>query len=1478
MAELRFSGTLLRQDIGHRIPPRIRVDPGEALLIQRPHLDSSGSTSITIQPPLRVEKLVSRRHAQLCCEPGSIGLSVIDLASLNGTYLNGVRVVANLRTPLHVGDRLAFGIPGGHLLSAGEAFADIKPCIEYTVVHSIGPADAEPTNSRPKRTNTILEAATVGAEALSLLLDRGACPFVSDERGATALHLSVASENLETLLLLLTRKLVPVDARDVDGSTALHIASASPSLASAEMVELLISHRASVGARDADGLSPLLLAAQHGSANSVHALLLAGADRSEVCNAGHDAFSYCADRDDASRRTFEALLGNTEAQMMASAQAHTEALEDAAVPPCNMRAGVSHRISDADSNRRWYDQRIALPRRVIKERQMEVAEESDTARRSRRARSPVQREERKMKRKTVCDSSHSTPACTPALSHVATTSSRVTRSRNSGDLGTAPSFGTSPPGITERRVSKDAPFRLPAAVAPVSVEVEAKPAEAKPRPRSQPQACISSQTPVLPPSAALAKIVEDGVLIAAVDLQALKSSTHVRTLVSAGFVLTERVRNGKVELRICKEALHYTKDRDAYLVSPPRPADKAWLPLLRELQELGLVRVGAGTDEYYSAALHRLGLRTGVPDEHAPAEAYELEALMDSLVPPAGLRLTDGLAGLAKLARPLFDFQQEGVRWMIEREVGRATAEELLHPLWDELLLESGHRVYMNRVTGTLSSYKFLAPPAEPGGCLADEMGLGKTAMMLGLFASNPRDFSKADPSRSAAIMASLDQPPEEVKATLVVLPQTLLSQWKDEAKIWAPKLKVFKFKGCKYWEEDEIVARFKTADVVLTTYNQLAQMARSRGGALLRVQWWRVVLDEAQVRRIDRFESRRSHLGFSDGLQRFLKGGCDGVGTVACEWLVRVRSYLRRFDTLFSRGMACCRIVLDRRCCTGTPLSKNLGDVHGLLVFLDHDPFADDVVLRSELIKPYEARKAGVLDKMRGLLARFMLHRSKLSVQPQIYVPEIIEEEVRVTLTPTERVMYDELFKKTRSTLEEELLAVQIKESKAKTDVAQLHQQQLNKLDELENKPVKKRPTAVADSRLNDAVRTLTYIEAQMSEAKVSALPNRWVHALSNIKYWLTPSTNPRVASKPKGLLAASGQLAMTAPLRASLTELRQLCCHVGLVRQSQTGTPIVSVSEALDRLIAERQLELEPLERALQRMPEPTTASLQRARQRATATIEDKRRMLSFLTQRREQTLSALSAANENGANDQCAICLESFDDAIMTPCGHMFCYQCILGAAQGGSAPCPHCRAAISLSELVHVVQAAVPLSQDGCGAKLSKLVELIKRERSSAYKCIVFSQWTRLLDLTSYALNTAQIQNIGCYGSSEEERALAIDKFKKEQDCTVLLINLRSSSASAAAGLNLTEASDVYLLEPCLNFGLEAQAIARVNRIGQTKQTRVRRLISAATIEEDIVKMQAKSKKLQGKGCTSGDEDMQAHAIAAMFGLGLRVPMG
>ena len=102
----------------------------------------------------------------------------------------------------------------------------------------------------------------------------------------------------------------------------------------------------------------------------------------------------------------------------------------------------------------------------------------------------------------------------------------------------------------------------------------------------------------------------------------------------------------------------------------------------------------------------------------------------------------------------------------------------------------------------------------------------------------------------------------------------------------------------------------------------------------------------------------------------------------------------------------------------TGTPLGAGVSDIHGLLVFLDHDPFADDVVLRSEVVRPYEARQVGSFERLSGLLSRFMLHRTKATVQAQISMPGHSEELVQVALSASERGVYDEVFTSARNLL----------------------------------------------------------------------------------------------------------------------------------------------------------------------------------------------------------------------------------------------------------------------------------------------------------------------------------------------------------------------------------------------------------------------------------------------------------------------------
>ena len=82
--------------------------------------------------------------------------------------------------------------------------------------------------------------------------------------------------------------------------------------------------------------------------------------------------------------------------------------------------------------------------------------------------------------------------------------------------------------------------------------------------------------------------------------------------------------------------------------------------------------------------------------------------------------------------------------------------------------------------------------------------------------------------------------------------------------------------------------------------------------------------------------------------------------------------------------------------------------------------------------------------------------------------------------------------------------------------------------------------------------------------------------------------------------------------------------------------------------------------------------------------------------------------------------------------------------------------------------------------------------------------------------------------------------ALHRFTHDPTCMVLTVVM--STSGGAAGLTLTAASTAFILEPTLNPGLEQQAAARIYRLGQTKPTRVIRLLAQDTVEARILDTQ------------------------------------
>jgi len=141
-----------------------------------------------------------------------------------------------------------------------------------------------------------------------------------------------------------------------------------------------------------------------------------------------------------------------------------------------------------------------------------------------------------------------------------------------------------------------------------------------------------------------------------------------------------------------------------------------------------------------------------------------------------------------------------------------------------------------------------------------------------------------------------------------------------------------------------------------------------------------------------------------------------------------------------------------------------------------------------------------------------------------------------------------------------------------------------------------------------------------------------------------------------------------------------------------------------------------------------------------------------------------------------------------------------------------------------------------------SKLSRLTEMLDELVSAGRRVLVFSQFTRMLDLIEPELRERQICFARLDGASRD-REEPVQRFQNGE-VPVFLISLRAGGV----GLNLTAADTVIHYDPWWNPAVEAQATDRAHRIGQDKPVFVYRLICTGTIEEKIQALQARKAAL------------------------------
>jgi SNF2 family DNA or RNA helicase len=171
-------------------------------------------------------------------------------------------------------------------------------------------------------------------------------------------------------------------------------------------------------------------------------------------------------------------------------------------------------------------------------------------------------------------------------------------------------------------------------------------------------------------------------------------------------------------------------------------------------------------------------------------------------------------------------------------------------------------------------------------------------------------------------------------------------------------------------------------------------------------------------------------------------------------------------------------------------------------------------------------------------------------------------------------------------------------------------------------------------------------------------------------------------------------------------------------------------------------------------------------------------------------------------------------------------------------------------------IQILEALLRLRQAAChpglidksrvnesSAKLDALMPQLAEVIDGGHKALVFSQFTSLLAIVRKRLDAEKITYEYLDGRTRD-RQTVVERFQNDEKCPLFLISLKAGGI----GLNLTAAEYVFLLDPWWNPAVEAQAIDRAHRIGQTRQVFAYRLIAQNTVEEKVLKLQETKREL------------------------------
>ncbi|KAL2860701.1 SNF2 family N-terminal domain-containing protein [Aspergillus lucknowensis] len=805
----------------------------------------------------------------------------------------------------------------------------------------------------------------------------------------------------------------------------------------------------------------------------------------------------------------------------------------------------------------------------------------------------------------------------------------------------------------------------------------------------------------------------------------------------------------------------------------------------------------------------------------------------------------------SSFALELRKYQKQALHWMLAKEKDNESGREVsMHPLWEEYnwplkdvddkelpAVEGVEHFYVNPYSGELS----LDFPAQEqhclGGILADEMGLGKTIEMLSLVHSHRNVPPGQDLNGTAA--GNLTRLPGSgvVPApytTLVVAPTSLLAQWESEAlKASLPgSMKVLMYYGneksvnlrelCSTGNATAPNVIVTSYGVVLAEHRQQLSITASASwtpGNLFSVDFFRVILDEAHI-----IKNRRS-----------------------------------------KTARACYELKATHRwVLTGTPIVNRLEDLFSLVRFLKVEPWNNFSFWKTFITTPFESKDfVRALSVVQTVLEPLVLRRTKTMKTPEgeplVPLPQRTVDIAEVELSDQEREIYNHIFTRAKQTFNTNVEAGTLLKSYS-TIFAQLL-----RLRQTCCHPILTRnKTIVADEE--DAAAAADLNNDLKDDMDLQDLIDRFTDTTENPNSGETGAQDPLMKFTAHALRQIQTESSGECPI----------CSEEPMIDPAVTSCWHSACKKCLEDYIRHQT----------DKNVQPRCFSC-----RSPLSAQD-----IFEVIRHNSTPSSSTPVEQEAPSSS------------NTPAA---------GDLYSNSQPPPR----ISLRRIN-------PLSPSAhTSAKIHALLRHLSRIPAGT-KSVVFSQFTSFLDLISPQLTKAGINHVRLDGTMPQKaRAEVLSQFNKIETFTqeeldeaeaevtptltkgttpvsltpkpstpiatpspasastststskpkqqpttttptVLLISLRAGGV----GLNLTAASNVFMMDPWWSFAIEAQAIDRVHRMGQTRDVSVTRFIVKDSIEGRMLRVQERKMGIAGSlglmGGDGGEEEKRRERIAEL----------